>query len=201
MVNHCSQCLCPYKICTLSPLQVKEASQRAISICHRVGKPNEADRKVLNKLYPACNSRSRASFPQKRKFDPLDESIAEMKKAKKKAAIPKGGGKVRTITAVLLNHPTSTVPKGTARKRLMADGRIKKMQIRRNMSPSVIQRVIGHAFSAIAGASKARFMKSGRDNTLTIISKQVLNGDDVAELAGGGSLYLAQVGNQCYVQF
>ena len=89
MVNHFSQCLCPYKICTLSTLQVKEATQRAISICHRVGKPNETDRKVLNKLYPACNSRSRTSFPQKRKFDPLDESIAETKKAKKKAAIPK----------------------------------------------------------------------------------------------------------------
>ena len=64
------------------------------------------------------------------------------------------------------------------------------------MSPSVIRHVIGHAFSAIAGALKARFLKSGRDNTLSIVSDQVLSGDDIAELAGGGSLYLSEVGSQ-----
>ena len=38
-------------------------------------------------------------------------------------------------------------------------------------------------------------MKSGRDDTLSIVSDQVLNGEDVAELAGGGSLYLSEVGS------
>ena len=99
---------------------------------------NEADRKLLNKLYPACSSRSRPSLPQKRKFNPLDHSIAEKNKVKKKAAIPKVC-KMRTVTAVLLDHLTSTVPRATARKRLMADGRIKKIQIRRSMNPSVIR--------------------------------------------------------------
>lgn len=184
---------------TYSILQVKEeeTTQKAIDICRRVGKPNEADRKLLNKLYPACSSKSHSSFPRKRKFDPVDESIAEMNKAKKKAAIPKRG-KLRTITAVLLDRSTSTVPKGTVRKRLAADGRIKKIQIRRNMSPSVIRRVIVHAFSGITGASKAKFMKSGRDNTLSVVRDQVLNGDDVSELVGGGSLYLSEVRSQYY---
>ena len=40
-------------VCTLELfiLQAKESTERAISICQRVGKPNEADRKLLNKLY------------------------------------------------------------------------------------------------------------------------------------------------------
>ena len=178
-------------VCTLELFifQAKESTERAISICQRVGKPNEADRKLLNKLYPACSSRSRPSLPQKRKFNPLDHSIAGKNKVKKKAAIPKVC-KMRTVTAVLLDHLTSTVPRATARKRLMADGRIKKIQIRRSMNPSVIRQVIVDAFSSITDASKAKFMRSGRDNTLTIIDDQVLSGNDVAEIAGNGSLYL-----------
>ena len=182
-------------VCTLELfiLQAKESTERAISICQRVGKPNEADRKLLNKLYPACSLRSRPSLPQKRKFNPLDHSIA----GKKKVAIPKVC-KMRTVTAVLLDHLTSTVPRATARKRLMADGHIKKIQIRRSMNPSVIRQVIVDAFSSITDASKAKFMRSGRDNTLTIIVDQVLSGNDVAEIAGNGSLYLLEVGEVQY---
>ena len=45
--------------------------------------------------------------------------------------------------------------------------------------------MIGNAFSAITGASRAKFMKCGRrDNTLSIVSEQVLNSDDVEELGG-----------------
>ena len=73
-------------VCTLELfiLQAKESTEPAISICQRVGKPNEADRKLLNKLYPACSLRSRPSLPQKRKFNPLDHSIAEKNKVKKR---------------------------------------------------------------------------------------------------------------------
>lgn len=50
--------------------------------------------------------------------------------------------------------------------------------------------------SAIAGASKAKFLKTGGDNVLTIIAtSQALSGDDMVELAGGGSLYLLVQGN------
>ena len=41
-------------------------------------------------------------------------------------------------------------------------------------------------------------MRSGRDNTLTIIDDQVLSGNDVAEIAGNGSLYLLEVGEVQY---
>ena len=187
-------CVCALE---LFILQAKESTERAISICQRVGKPNEADRKILNKLYPACSSRSRPSLPQKRKFNPLDHSIAEKNKVKKKAAIPKVC-KMRTVTAVLLDHFTSTVPRATARKRQMADCRIKKIQTRRSMNLSVIRQVIVDAFSSITDASKAKFMRSGRDNTLTIIDDQVLSGNDVAEIAGNGSLYLLEVGEVQY---
>jgi len=55
------------------------------------------------------------------------------------------------------------------------------------------------AFSAIAGASKVKFLKTGRDNVLTIATSQVLSGDDMVELAGGGSLYLLLRGNSVII--
>lgn len=174
---------------------MKETTQRAVNICQRVSKPNESDRKLLNKLYPACSSRSQPSVPQKRKFDPAEISVAETNKARKKAAVPKAS-KARTITLVLLERDTSTIPKGGARKRLTEKGRIKKIQIHRTMDPSTIRQEIEKAFSGIAGASKAKFMKTGRDNVLSIATSQVLSGDDIVELAGGGSVYLLQVGTQ-----
>jgi len=132
---------------------VKQTTQRAVNICQRVSKPNESDRKLLNKLYPACSSRSQPSVPQKRKFDPAEVSVAETNKARKKAAVLKAS-KARTIT-VLLEHDTSTIPKGGARKRLTEKGRI-KIQIHRTMYPSTIRQEIEKAFSGIAGASKAK---------------------------------------------
>ncbi len=178
-----------YKFLTL---QVKDTTQRALNICKRVGKPSQADRKVLNTLYPACSS-ARPTFPQKRKFDPTEESIAEAKRAKKKAAIP-GGGKPRKVTIVLLESPIAVVPKGGARKLLKAQGRIIQTKIRRSMSPLEIRRVISNGFPTFHGASAATFMESGRDNSLSVISDQALSGDAVANLAGNGSVYLAEMG-------
>lgn len=96
---------------------------------------------------------------------------------------------------VLLERDTSTIPKGGAHKRLTEKGRIKKIQIHRTMDPSTIRQEI-KAFSGIAGASKAKFMKTGHDNVLSVATSQVLSGDDIVELAGGGSVYLLQVGTQ-----
>lgn len=156
-----------------------------------MGKPSETDRKLLSKLYPACTSRS---LSQKRKFNPSEKSVAETKKATKKAAIPRGG-KARSITAVLLKHPLPTVPKGGARKQLSNEGRIRKMQIRRSMTPSEIKRVITDCFSTFEGAKGVKFMKCNQDNSLSIEENQTLNGDETAEVAGGGSLYLTEVTN------
>ena len=129
-----------------------------------MGKPSETDRKLLSKLYPACTFRS---LPQKRKFNPTEESVAEKNRANKKAAIPRGG-KARSITAVLLKHPLTRVPKGGARKQLANEGRIKKMQIRCSMTPSEIQQVIANCFSTFEGAKVTKFMKCEQDNSLNL---------------------------------
>ena len=151
-----------------------------------MGKPSDTDRKILSTLFPSSNSGQ-----QKRKFNPTEESIAEKKKAKKKAAIPRGG-KPRTITTVLLEDIPSVVPRGVVRRKLTEKGRIKKVQIRRSMGPSEVRRVLQNAFSEFRGVSKATFLKCNQDNTFTHASP-ALNGDDVAQLAGGGSLYLLEV--------
>ena len=170
-------------------LQAKEATNEAVDICRKVGKPCESDRKLLSKLYPTCTSRS---LPQKPKFDPIEESVAEKKRQKKKAAISRGG-KARSITAVLLKHPLSMVPKGGARKQLANEGCIRKMQIRCSMTPSEVKQVIANCFSTLKSANGANFMKCNRDNSLSILENQTLNGDETAEVAGGGSLYLTEV--------
>ena len=142
----------------------------------------------MSTLFPSSSSRL---SQQKLKFYPTEESIAEKKKAKKKAAIPRGG-KPRTITTVLLDDIPPIVPRGAVRRKLTEKGRIKKIQIRRSMGPSEVRRVLGNAFSEFCGVSKATFLKCNQDNTFTQAS-QALNGDDVAQLAGGGSLYLLEV--------
>lgn len=153
-----------------------------------MGKPSESDRKVLRKLYPACSSQ----LSQKRKFDPMAESVAEKNRAKKKAAIPRVG-RARSITAILMKQPLSKVPKGNVRKQLANDGRIRKMQIRRSMTSSEIKQVIANCFCTLERAKEVKFMKCDQGNSLAVLKNQDLNGDQIAEAAGGGSLYLTEV--------
>ena len=110
---------------------MREACDKAIDVCKKVGKPSQEDRKVLNKLFPSTgSSSSRLSAASSRsfKFNPKKESCAELNKLKKKAAVLKKGkgGKSRTITAVLFKKLPLMVPKGSLRKKLSDEGRIKR---------------------------------------------------------------------------
>ena len=156
---------------------------KAINVCRRVGKPSQESKKVLNKLFPSTSS----SY----KFNPKKESCAEKNKLKKKAAIPKGG-KARIITAVLMRDLPSKVPRGAFRRRLSSEGRIAKISIRRSMTSAQINDVISNSFS-VGNAKNAKFVKCNQANSLSIVESQKLDGDQVANLAGNGSLYLVEV--------
>ncbi len=165
-----------------------EACDKAIDICKKVGKPSQDDRKVLNKLFPSSGS-SRSY-----KFNPKKESCAELNKLKKKAALPKKGkgGKARSITAVLFKKLPLTVPKGASRKKLSDEGRINKIQIRRSMTSSEIKGIISNSFSSFTGAKDVKFVRCDKSNSLETVDS-MFDGDETANLAGGGSLYLLEV--------
>ena len=155
-----------------------------------MSQPSENTKKLLSKLFPGSGVKS---LPTKRPFDPSDVSVAERSKAKKKAAIPKLG-KPRTIPIVLLDAPVPVVPKGKAHKTPEDKGRVKKAQICRSMTASAIWDAVCDTFSSLPCVRTAKFMCCGKDNRLTIIANPDMDGEEVANLAGYGSLYMCEVG-------
>ena len=170
-------------------MQVKDEA-KAIDLCSKVAKPPDHTKSILNKLFPV---RAEGRVAQKRRFDPSDKSVAELSKAKKKAAVPRLGGKLRSVTIVLLDTPVSVVPKGKARRALEQNGRVRKAKIHRSMSASDIREVVCKTFSNLPCARKAKFMCCGQDNYLRFMSNQDLSGDEVVKLAGSGSVYMCEV--------
>ncbi len=167
---------------------MNKESSKAIGICQQVGKPSPSHKKLLNRLFPS----SSAKLPSKRKFDPAYSCVAEGSKAKKKIAIPKHT-KSRKIKIVLLDESTTVVPKGNVRKHLLRTGRMKETKMRRDMSPACIRQLISDTFSNFPCARNAKVLSCGQDNSLSQMVKQDLNGDEIAEVVGCGSLYLCEV--------
>ena len=66
------------------------------------------------------------------------------------------------------------------------------------MTPSEIQQVIANCFSTFEGAKVTKFMKCEQDNSLSMLEKQTLDGNETAEVAGGGSFYLTEVFTLCF---
>lgn len=159
-------------------------TNKAVNYCKRVGKPEEKQRKVLNTLFPGTS-----------KFNPAKESCAEKTKRKKKAAIH--GGKPKTLTAVLLKHLPGKVPKGGSRTKLSKEGRINQIQIRRNMSGKQIKQIVSSSFSSFPKAKNVKFVRcNSSTNGMELVEERSLDGDETANLAGGGSLYLLEVSIQ-----
>ena len=156
-----------------------------------MSKPSEAAKKHLAKLFPSTSATSKMPkiLPAKRKFDPSQTSIAEIQKGKKKAAI----SKPKMVSFVLLARFQAIVPRGKARKKLVGDSRIKKVQIRRSMSSQQVHDIIVAEFAEFEKVSSFHFLCTGKDNALDVFSKQELDGCEVVELAGSGSVYLVEV--------
>ena len=166
-----------------------ERTDRAIGLGKRIGSPPGLQRQVIQHLYPASAGMQK-KVPVKRKFNPTEISVAEKQKKKKKAAIVKPC----TLSLVLLNKHFSAVPKGKSRKSLLAEGRIKKVSISRMMSAENVRSCICNAFSdSVQMSAPAVFLCTGRDNSLDVFQKQDLDGSELIELAGGGSVYLLEV--------
>jgi len=99
------------------------------------------------------------------------------------------GGRPRSVVAVMLANELATVPKGATRKRLAEEGRIKKIQFRREMSCDEVLSVIERAF----GHKLFKFMIAKKDNSMQMID-DLISGEDVISLtSSGASLYMCEV--------
>lgn len=162
--------------------QMVDSSNRAKGLCKKLGKPSEANAKVLATLFPVC-----ASSRNKRKFDPTEESVVVEQHRRKKSATPKGRSKL--ITVVLLKDILSSIPKGATREQLKKKGQVKDVAFQRHFSEDEVMEVLAENFEALSD-SEVEFLQSHKNNSLSRAQVQNLDGIGIIMLAGSGSLYL-----------
>ena len=157
-------------------------------MCKKVGKPGESSAAALAKLF---GNTATAGPSRKRSFDPTSECVVASQRAKKKATNHQRM-KTKTLTVVLLKEKPAIVPKGRSRSKLKDSGRIVKLQFKCCMKASQVRSIISSGFSEFKGIEGAQYLRCGQDNIKVVNENQELDGDDIIDLAGQGSLYLTQ---------
>ena len=163
-----------------------------------MGKPSEADARILGSLFPSASAPKRT---YSKAFSPLDGCVVSREKQQKKATRMKP----RKVTVVFLtDHKCKKVPRGPKRKALTNDGFIKQIELLRNMPASKVRAIISKAF-AEKTCGKARFSFLTADPKLHVLTKVEekeggADGADLIEIAGQGSLYVRlMVCLVCYI--
>ena len=166
---------------------------KSIKLCKRLKKPSEAHKTELARLFPSSTS-SPSPRPELN-FDPRARSVVE----KKKASITRD--RPRKVTVVMLPELSWRVPKSAARKKLNKDGRIKKLEFRRNMTFLQAKNVIIKAFSnfqlteLLYLLTELLYLSCEQSSVMKKAATQMPNGDDLIGIAGQGSLYVCEVNN------
>ena len=164
-------------VCTFICLYVLQAlTKRGTSISNKLGKPSEAHVRALKTLFP-----SSSSAPRKRNslaFDPLDECVFSQEQKKR------NGARMKTVQVCVfvVEDYTKGVPRGTARKKLIDNQHLVKVELRRNMTPSQIRATILKEVSHL-GISNAFTMLECNGHRLVVAADQQPTGDNVIEIA------------------
>ena len=164
------------------PLLQIGSKAKVKTLCQSLSKPSEATTKSLSKLFPGTVN--------KRKFDPLNECINSESKRKKKAAVLQCKGRPKQVKVVYLQSNPVIIPKGTTRETIKKEGRIKDVPFHRFISNDEVKQLINEVFPTFS--SEFVFLQGHKDNTLSLASKQDLDGKGVIELAKHGCLYLLE---------
>ena len=166
---------------------MKSITDKASTACKKLGSPNESSAAALAKLFgnagPSTTSR-------KRPFDPKSECVVATQHSKKKASNQRM--KIKTLSVVLLKEKGGSVPKGRSRSKLRECGRIVRLQFKRCMKTDEVRKIIKDGFPGFACIETLQYLRCGQDNILVLNENQDLDGDDIINLAGQGSLYLTQ---------
>ena len=107
---------------------------------------------------------------------------------KKKAAFPHKG-RSKLVRIVFLDTNTGMIPRGAAREKLRSGDRIKDIPFFRYLTANEVRSLIRESFSI---SCEYNYLKGQKDNSLLCVDKQDLDGAEVIELAGHGSVYLEQ---------
>ena len=160
-------------------------------IVRSLKKPSDTNVKALVKLFP---SKSGVNKPA---FDPTSDCVAIDNQRRKKRANLNSKGRSKRLKVLLVKEVPCTLPKGPLREQLSKVGRLKEVSFTRVMSECHCQDVILDAFKAI-GLKKFCFLQAHKNHSLQLASNQVLDGNSVINLAGSGSLYLQEAGNNSF---
>ena len=162
---------------------MKSITSKATAICSKVGKPSKSSAAALAKRLGNAGPSSR-----KRSFDPSTACVIATQLAKKKSTYQRVK---KTLSVVLLKGKPAVVPKGRSRSKLTDCGRIVKLHFKRFMKAFEVRNIICRAFSEFQGVETAQYLQC-ENNIMLLNENQELDGDNIIDQAGQGSLYLTQ---------
>ena len=162
-----------------------KATEKPNDAAKKMGKPSQANAKVLVKPFPAYSG-----GVQKRKFNPNDDSVVAKQHHQKKAAFKgKGNGRSKAVLVMVLKEKTLTVPKSVKRDSLKEEGRAKVFKFYRYMRAEKVNDLLTKTFLN-SQPIQFLFLKTNKKNMLTVVENLKVDWNDVFEVAKGGSLYL-----------
>ena len=136
---------------------------------------------MLGGLFPSAPKRAAAEA-----FDPNDD-LSAFAKAKKK----KFRSKPSNITVVVLDKFKHNIPRGKRRDQLKTAGRVKVIQVQRNMSAKQVRNCIKQGFKTLP-LTEWTYLNSSSYGLLSISEVQDLTGEDVVSKYAKGSLYVSE---------
>ena len=116
--------------------------QKGSDVCKRVGKPSSTDAKILSRLFPSSVSRP-AKRPLKA-FDPSSECVALSQHKKRKAF----KSKPSNIQVIMVCNQ-SVIPRGKLRKHLEKEGKVQKIEFRRELSSREVVNSVLRSFKHV----------------------------------------------------
>ncbi len=163
-------------------------SSKAFKLSGKLGKPSEAEKKRLAKLFPS-SSGSKLKLPAKRSaaFDPTAECVAAPQQKKKKAAVQV----IRPVSrdVILMKQIPTSVPKLNQRKDLKRELRQQTLLFTRRMSSLQVNNVIVRGFRHLKVTGVVH-LECGKDLKFHIAENQEPDGTVI--LSRRGTLYLSQ---------
>ena len=151
-------------------------------------RPSESHRSALAKLFPASTSGKPNTGSSS--LDPTSDLVTRHQKAKKKSTRIKPFRR----SVVVLDAYSHTIPSAGTRKQLSDNGRMKKLEFRRNMTHSEVKNVIVRNFPCLA-MNTGKFLKCAPGNTLEEfeLEGRYPNGELLLTVASKESVYMVEV--------
>ena len=83
-----------------------------------------------------------------------------------------------------------SIPKGPFKDHLEKIGQLKEISFDRYMDVAEVNQLLSNSFVNLGKDIQFQFLKPHRNNRLTVLDNQKLNGTELVELAKSGKLYL-----------